>query len=110
MATRGMVIRAFFVESMQAQNMRRLAGSAVFELVRSKRPRACGASVHLVVDSLTVRLVLWWPWLLVPFSAPVVWLIWRWRVSVVLEQLRVPMRRLSVRVSYAKKKPKDSRR
>jgi len=97
--------RVFFVESMRSQGMRMLAASAVHERLLLTSPRATALRTELVVDVLRVTLRMWWPWLLVPFSAPVVWLLaWR-EIRATLERLQVPMGRVKVSVGYRKKRP-----
>jgi hypothetical protein len=100
-----MDLKLAFVQSMQSQGLRKLAAQAIFEDVRTKRPPYAKAIVRLVVDMLRVDLLLWWPWLLVPFALPICWLWLRWRVHRALRRLQVPMRKVTIGVLPQRKKP-----
>ena len=101
-----MVIHLALAESLRWQGLRKLAAAAIHEDLRRRRPPACSVDSHLLVDVLTVTLKLWWPWLLVPFSAPLLWLWARRRVHTGRAKLRIPMRVMRIRVGYRSKRPK----
>ncbi len=91
---------------MKSQGLRQLVAVAVYDDLAHHRPWWCALNVHLDVDVLIVRLRLWWPWLLVPFSFPLLWLFARYRVGRGILKLQIPMRVVSVRVGWRLKRPK----
>lgn len=101
-----MVSRALFAESMKSLSMRRFASVAIYDNLLLWRPWWCALKVDLNVDVLTVHLWLWWPWVLVPFSLPWLWLSATWRVHRGLRKLQIPMRVVHVRVGLRRKRPK----
>lgn len=100
------VVIPAFVDSMRSQGMRRLAAVSVYDDLLRRRVWWCALATRLEVDTLVVSLRLWWPWLLVPFSAPLLWLWAWWRTRRGLEKLQIPMRVVKVRVGFRMKRPK----
>ena len=100
------MVTPLFVDSMRSQGMRRLAAVAVYDDLLQRRVWWCELGTRLEVDTLFVSLRLWWPWLLAPFSAPLVWLWATWRTRRALTALQIPMRLVKVRVGYRAKRPK----
>lgn len=91
---------------MQAQGIRHLAAVLVFDDLAMRRPPGSEVAVHLSGDTLRVALRLWWPWVLLPFSLPVIWLLVRRRVVLGLKRTRSLMRTVNVQVSYRITRPK----
>jgi hypothetical protein len=102
-----MVNRSLFVESMRFQGLRKLAASSVYESLRTRRAWFASVAVALNVDVLRVRVRLWWPWLLVPFALPIIWLLTYRRVMIGLGDLQIPMRVVSIGVTPRLTRPKQ---
>lgn len=98
--------QAMLLESMQSTGIRNLAAVQVFDDLARRRPPGSVVVVRLRGDMLQVALWLWWPWVLLPLSLPVFWLLtWR-RVGLDLRRVRSIMRVVTVQVGYRIKRPK----